>query len=92
MSEKTSLYLVPRNTYIRPEGGPDLLFMHVDGMYSLCYTDSKSPVHLAAWTEVEILGPPGGGTYSKHITTSTNDKAEEAVATRAGDRMYRMPT
>ena len=31
-----------------------LKFCHIDGMYSLCY-DGDQPVHLAAWTEVEVV-------------------------------------
>jgi len=48
------LYEVPRNTRIVLEGGTELMFDHIDGMYSVCYTDSGSIVHLAAWTEVTI--------------------------------------
>ncbi len=34
----------------------DLLdFQHIDGMYSLCYDKEQNPVHIAAWTEVEIV-------------------------------------
>ena len=34
----------------------DLLdFQHIDGMYSLCYDKEQNPVHIAAWTEVEII-------------------------------------
>ena len=32
-----------------------LRFSHLDGMYSLCYTEDGEIVHIAAWTEVEIL-------------------------------------
>jgi hypothetical protein len=48
------LYDVPPNTRIRI-GKAELDFKHIDGMYSLCYTDDKEPVHLKAWTEVEIV-------------------------------------
>lgn len=65
------LYDVPRNTKIRIKDANDvdghppshrdfesneiLLFSHIDGMYSLCFDSDKHPVHLAAWTEVEIV-------------------------------------
>jgi hypothetical protein len=51
------LYDVPRNTKIRiPEWGDEILeFKHVDGMYSLSFDAEDKPVHLVAWTEVEIV-------------------------------------
>lgn len=62
------LYEVPRNTKIRvmektstPPGGIPgedggvYKFMHIDGMYSYCVDDKNRVVHLAAWTEVEIV-------------------------------------
>jgi hypothetical protein len=52
------LYNVPRKTYIHfKEDDIDevLFFDHVDGAYSLCYTPTNQPVHLAAWVEVEVL-------------------------------------
>ena len=63
----TKLYDVPRNSMIRllekpstPPASPtpdDILrFSHCDGMYSLCYNSDNTPVHLAAYTEVEIIG------------------------------------
>jgi hypothetical protein len=48
------LYDVPRNTRVVLENGTELMFDHIDGMYSVCYTDSGSIVHLTAWTEVTI--------------------------------------
>lgn len=61
------LYDVPNNTKVRvlagqrvPTGQPpvpsgtELLFTHIDGMFSLCY-DGDKPIHIAAWTEVEIV-------------------------------------
>lgn len=52
------LYQVPRNTLIRiVETGEQLRFCHIDGMYSLCYDQADNPVHLQAWTEVEIVAP-----------------------------------
>ncbi len=30
-------------------------FKHLDGMYSLCYTEQGEMIHPAAWTEVEIV-------------------------------------
>lgn len=63
------LYNVPRNSRIRvvgdikvPPAAPiikeqeELNFSHVDGMYSYCTRDNGEVVHLAAWTEVEIVG------------------------------------
>ena len=35
--------------------GDILDFEHIDGMYSLCYDKDRNPVHIAAWTEVEVL-------------------------------------
>jgi hypothetical protein len=35
--------------------GDVLDFEHIDGMYSLCYDKDRNPVHIAAWTEVEVL-------------------------------------
>lgn len=32
-----------------------LFFDHIDGMYSLCKDKNGNVVHLAAWTEVEIM-------------------------------------
>lgn len=39
----------------------ELEFKHIDGMYSLCYDDDGNSVHVAAWTEVEVIrdGPEG---------------------------------
>lgn len=56
------LYEVPRNTRIKvirtPETGETynevLQFQYCDGMYSLCYDESGKPVHIAAFTDVEI--------------------------------------
>lgn len=61
------LYETPRNSRIRimdEEGdivldkdGEDLIldFRHVDGMYSLCYDKYGEMVHIAAWTDVEVM-------------------------------------
>lgn len=50
------LYEAPRNVKVRTiDGGNEYMFKHIDGMYSLCYTDKGEVVHLAAWTEVEVL-------------------------------------
>jgi|TARA_Y100000310_G_scaffold92432_1_gene90082 hypothetical protein len=46
---KTPLGSLKQNT------GDVLDFEHVDGMYSLCYDKDRNPVHIAAWTEVEVL-------------------------------------
>lgn len=54
------LYEVPRNTRVRVTEVPDLVvtFHHVDGMYSYCTDDSGRVLHLAAYTEVEIVDEP----------------------------------
>ena len=71
------LYDVPRETFVKvledvhvPPGcipikaGETIFFDHVDGMYSFCTDKDKNNVlHLAAFTEVEIIentdGLPG---------------------------------
>ena len=40
---------------LKQNTGDVLDFVHVDGMYSLCYDKDRNPVHIAAWTEVEVL-------------------------------------
>lgn len=50
----TKLYEVPRDTRIKV-GDTELTFRSIDGMYSYCTTDDGGVVHLAAWTEVEVL-------------------------------------
>jgi hypothetical protein len=52
------LYNVPRNSKIRVkfDDHEEILdFSHVDGMYSLCFDKAGRPVHIAAWTEVEVI-------------------------------------
>jgi len=53
------LYEVPRKTKIKvlEEGyeGQILNFSHIDGMYSFCTNHKGEVVHLAAWTDVEIV-------------------------------------
>lgn len=51
------LYELPRNTLIRvPElDNMELMFYHIDGMYSYCKDSKEQVIHLAAWTEVEIV-------------------------------------
>jgi hypothetical protein len=64
----TKLYDVPRNSKIRilseakvPPSHRDfeenevLNFKHIDGAYSYCLDKDNQPVHLAAWTEVEVV-------------------------------------
>lgn len=48
------LYEVPRRSRIKLQDGKELDFHHIDGMYSYC-TDEGKPVHIAAWTDVEIV-------------------------------------
>jgi hypothetical protein len=50
----TKLYEVTRDTRIKV-GDVELTFISIDGMYSYCTTDDGEVVHLAAWTEVEVL-------------------------------------
>lgn len=63
------LYEMPNETRVRvlsdvvkvPPGAPLVLkgeiikFHHIDGMYSYCHNDQDQLVHLAAWTEVELV-------------------------------------
>ena len=63
------LYDVPRNSKIRiidedvknppaslkQNTGDVLDFHHIDGMYSYCKDKEGNVVHIAAWTEVEVL-------------------------------------
>ena len=35
--------------------GQELEFRHIDGMYSYCKDDSGNVVHLAAWTDVDVV-------------------------------------
>lgn len=53
MNKLVKLYDVPRNTTILL-GDEELLFCHIDGMYSYCKDSQGNVVHLAAWTEVLI--------------------------------------
>jgi len=48
------LYDVPNNSKIKI-GNVILDFKHIDGMYSLCYTEDGKPVHPACFEEVEII-------------------------------------
>lgn len=54
------LYDVPRNNRIKLvsdtlSSDMELNFHHIDGMYSYCTDDDGNVIHLAAWTEVEIV-------------------------------------
>ncbi len=53
------LYNVPNNTRIRLKDAlfedEILLFHHIDGMYSYCTDMSGGVIHLAAWTDVEVV-------------------------------------
>lgn len=61
---KVKLFNVPINSTIKVEG-QILDFRHVDGMYSLCFDSQGRPVHIAAWTEVEVLDGDNPGGESK---------------------------
>lgn len=63
------LHKVPRNSFVRildddvqvPPAAPHLHpeqilhFHHIDGMYSYCIDCYGNVVHMAAWTDVEIM-------------------------------------
>jgi hypothetical protein len=63
------LYEVPNNSYIRIidkeikipvcalqlKTNDIIWFGHIDGMYSYCKDKDNNVVHLAGWTEVEIV-------------------------------------
>ena len=48
------LYKAKPNTWIKV-GGQKLLFHHIDGMYSYCTDEAGNVVHLAAFSDVEII-------------------------------------
>jgi hypothetical protein len=50
----TKLYKVEPNTWIKV-AGHELLFHHLDGMYSYCTDKAGEVVHVAGFTEVEII-------------------------------------
>ena len=50
------LYEVPRNSRIKViDDGAEYNFRSIDGMYSYCTNDKGDVVHIAAWTEVDII-------------------------------------
>lgn len=49
------LYEVPRDTRVKIDIGEEFDFKGIDGMYSYCKNDKGQVVHLAAWTEVDIV-------------------------------------
>ncbi len=57
------LYELPKNTKFTIMGDEEqivFLFHHIDGMYSYCTRDfndelDQTPIHITAWTEVEIV-------------------------------------
>ncbi len=54
------LYELPRNTYFSIQDDDRqrvYLFKHIDGMYSVCYDMSDELIHIAAWTDVQIVRP-----------------------------------
>jgi len=54
------LYELPRDSYFSIEDDPQqrvYLFKHVDGMYSVCYDMNDELIHIAAWTDVQIVKP-----------------------------------
>lgn len=62
------LWDVPRHSKIKLDLGNKeeiLNFDHVDGMYSLCFDSRGRPVHIAAWTEVEVVNDTGSESKSE---------------------------
>jgi len=54
-----NLYEAPPKTWVKVEQNKEVLFFdHLDGMYSYCKDKNGNVVHLAAWTEVEIVDTP----------------------------------
>ena len=54
------LYELPRNTYftLQEDAKQQIyLFEHIDGMYSVCYDLNDNLIHIAAWTDVQIVKP-----------------------------------
>ena len=54
------LYELPRRTYFTIEDDPTqyvYFFDHIDGMYSVCYNHEDEIIHIAAWTDVQIVRP-----------------------------------
>lgn len=50
------LYEVPAGAHIKLPDGEDIYkFWNIDGMYSYCTDKQEKVIHLAAWTEVEIV-------------------------------------
>jgi len=57
------LYNVPTNSRIKVivedeaqiQHVEELNFKHIDGMYSYCTRDNGDVLHLAAWTDVEVI-------------------------------------
>lgn len=56
---RMKLYECPRNVIVRVlDSGDEPLevkFHRIDGMYSYCTLENGGVVHLAAWTEVELI-------------------------------------
>lgn len=46
-----------KQKYVVPEQGEELVFKKLDGMYSICYNSTGDLIRLAAWNNVEVLGP-----------------------------------
>lgn len=49
---------IPRDSRINVEasdGSTFITFKHLDGMYSLCYTENGNPVHLAGFTPLKLV-------------------------------------
>jgi len=54
------LYELPRDTYFSIQDDDRqrvYLFKNLDGMYSVCYDMSDELIHIAAWTDVNIVRP-----------------------------------
>jgi uncharacterized protein YhfF len=59
VAPKTKVRVVGENRNppcsIETTEGEELMFYHIDGMYSYCKNGEGETVHLAAWTEVEVV-------------------------------------
>lgn len=76
------LYDLPRYSYVKildekvkqpianypiKEENDIIFFDHIDGMYSFCVDNEGNIIHLAAWTEVEIVDKPKSGDYKINL-------------------------
>lgn len=55
IDEDEDVSIPPSHKDVPSFSGGELLFHHLDGMYSLCIDEHGDTVHIAGWTEVEIV-------------------------------------